>query len=128
MKLALLPIDLPFHLRTEHLLTDEEFEVFCSENAPFKMERGADGELVVMSPTWTEFGEVESRASGYLFIWTLADGRGKYYGSSSGFTLPDTSVRSADAAWLSLDRWNRLSAEQRQGYSKVCPEFVIEVR
>jgi Uma2 family endonuclease len=109
-------------------MDDEELARFSSEHEPLYVERDANGELVIMSPTWTELGEVQSKASGYLFIWTLADGRGKYYGSSSGFTLPDTSMRSADGAWLSLDRWNALSAEQRHGYSKICPDFVMEVR
>jgi Uma2 family endonuclease len=109
-------------------MTDEQLARFCSEREPQRVERDASGELVLMSPTWTEFGEVESRASGYLFIWTLADGRGKYYGSSSGFTLPDTSLRSADGAWLSLECWNGLSEERRRGYARVCPEFVMEVR
>ncbi len=109
-------------------MTDEQLARFCSEHEPQRVERDASGELVLMSPTWTEFGEVESRASGYLFIWTLADGRGKYYGSSSGFTLPDTSLRSADGAWLSLECWNGLSEERRRGYARVCPEFVMEVR
>ncbi len=110
------------------MLTDEELASFCSDNEPLRVERDPSGELVIMSPTWTELGEVESRASGFLFIWTLEDGRGKYYGSSTGFTLPDTSMRSADAAWLSLERWNSLGTEKQRRYAHVCPEFVIEVR
>jgi Uma2 family endonuclease len=128
MNLALDQTGLPIRIRTDHCLTDEELARFCAENEPLHVERDVNGELVVMSPTWTELGEVESRASGFLFIWTLADGRGKYYGSSSGFTLPDTSMRSADAAWLSLERWGALSEKQRGGYARVCPEFIIEVR
>ncbi len=42
--------------------------------------------------------------------------------------LPDTSIHAADAAWISWDRWNSVPPDQRQGYAKVCPEFVLEVR
>jgi Uma2 family endonuclease len=128
MNLALAAVELPIRIRTDHALTDEELARFCADNDPLQVERDANGELVIMSPTWTEGGGIESKAGGYLFMWTLADGRGQYFGSNSGFTLPDTSMRAPDAAWISWDRWNNLTQEQRKGYARVCPEFVMEVR
>jgi len=128
MNLALAELEFPIRIRTDRPMTDEELGRFCSENDPLRVERDANGELIVMSPTWTEGGGIESKVGGYLFIWALADGRGEYFGSSTGFMLPDTSVRSADAVWVSLQRWNGLSEERRKGFAKVCPEFVIEVR
>lgn len=128
MNLALAEIELPIRIRTDQPLTDEALAHFCAVNEPLQVEREANGELVIMSPTFTKGGGVESRAGGYLFVWSLSDGRGQYFGSSTGFTLPDTSMRAADAAWISWDRWNSLSEDRQEGYARVCPEFVIEVR
>jgi Uma2 family endonuclease len=128
MNLALAELELPIRIHIERPMTDEQLARFCSSNDPLQVERDANGELVVMSPTFTEGGEIHGKVGGYLFIWTLADGRGKYFGASTGFILPDTSMRSADAAWISLHRWNSLTEDQRKGFARVCPEFVIEVR
>jgi Uma2 family endonuclease len=128
MNITLAELELPIRIRTGRPMTDEELGRFCSENEPLKIERDANGELIVMSPNWTEGGGRESKVGGYLFIWTLADGRGEFYGSNTGFKLPDNSVRSADAAWVSLKKLNALTADERRGYARFCPEFVIEVR
>jgi Uma2 family endonuclease len=37
-------------------------------------------------------------------------------------------VRSPDAAWVSWQRWNALSDEQRHGFARICPQFLIELR
>lgn len=128
MNLALANIELPIRIRTDSKMTDEELARFCAVNEPLQVEREPNGELVIMSPTFTKGGGVESRAGGYLFLWSLSDGRGQYFGSSTGFTLPDSSMRAADAAWISWNLWNSLSNDRQEGYAKVCPEFVIEVR
>ncbi len=51
----------------------------------------------------------------------------KYLGSSAGFTLPDKSVRSPDTAWLSNEKWEALSLEERKKFGHVSPDFVVEV-
>jgi Uma2 family endonuclease len=99
MNLVLEHIELPIRIRTERRMTDIELLEFCAANEPARVERDANGELIVMSPTFSEGGGIESEVGGELFVWTRVDGRGKYFGSNAGFTLPDTSVRAADAAW-----------------------------
>ena len=128
MKLALGELELPFRLRPAAALDDEQLERFCSDNNPLRIEREPNGELIIMSPTGSEGGGLDSELGLELGFWARADGRGRYFGPSSGFTLPDTSVRAPDAAWMSWDRWNSLSPESRKGFARVCPEFVIEVR
>jgi len=128
MNLALNQLELPIRIRTDRAMTDEELGHFCAENDPLRIERDGNGELIVMSPNWTEGGGREGRVAGYLFIWTLADGQGEFFGSNAGFTLPDGSLRSADAAWISFVKLNSLAPDQRMRYFRVCPEFVIEVR
>src|SRR5579859_288845 len=118
----------PFRIRFAQPMTSEELEEFCARNDPWQVERDSNGELIVMSPTGSEGGGVEADVNLELGNWARADERGRSFGPTSGFTLPDTSVRAADAAWVSWRRWDALTAKQRKSFAPLCPEFVIEIR
>lgn len=62
-----------------------------------------------------------------VFNWNATTKSGKTFGPSAGFTLPDGSVRSPDAAWLSNDKWNALSIHEKQTFGHVTPDFIAEV-
>jgi Uma2 family endonuclease len=51
----------------------------------------------------------------------------KLFDSSSGFLLPDGSVRSPDASVVRLERWQALSEAEREGFAPLCPDLVIEL-
>ncbi|WP_149974257.1 Uma2 family endonuclease, partial [Microcystis aeruginosa] len=36
--------------------------------------------------------------------------------------------RSPDVAWIKRERWEALSAEEREKFPPLCPDFVIELR
>jgi Uma2 family endonuclease len=127
MNLALAELELPIRIRPDRAMTDDELQRFCRDNEPMRVERDSTGELIVMSPNFTEGGGLEGEVGRHLGNWAEADGRGKYFGATTGFKLPDTSVRAADAAWVSWARWHALTAEQRGKYARICPEFVIKV-
>ena len=110
MNLSLTDLPLPIRLRTESPLTDEELLRFCADNDPLRVERDSNGELIVMSPTGTEGGFVESDVALELGIWARQDGRGRMLASNTGVRLSDSSIRAADAAWVSWDRLNSLTA------------------
>ena len=122
--LATLPM--PLTLRPPVLMTDDELIAFSRRNKPYRVERNARGEIEIMSPTGGEGSHAEAIAVGDLLLWTRQHG-GISFSSSGGFTLPDTSVLSPDAAWVSSARWSALSREDRRRYPPICPEFVIEV-
>ncbi|MGA8939919.1 MAG: Uma2 family endonuclease [Acidobacteriaceae bacterium] len=128
MAFALSNLELPVRLRFERPMTDEELMRFCAENELLRVEREANGELIVMSPSGSEGGGIETDVATELNIWARCDGRGKVFGSNAGFHLPDGSVRAADAHWVSWARWNALTEAERKGFAPLCPEFVIEVR
>jgi Uma2 family endonuclease len=128
MNLALPEINQPVRLRFARPMTDEELLRFCAENELLRVERDANGELIVMSPSGSEGGGFETDVTIELGIWARKDGRGKVFGSNAGFRLPDGSVRAADAHWVSWQRWNALSREDQKRFAPICPEFVIEVR
>ena len=128
MSLLLHEIELPMRIRIDGSMTDAEFERFCAANEPTRFERDANGEIIVMSPNLTEGGGIESDVFLELGIWAREDGRGRAYGSNTGFRLRDTSVRAADAMWVSWMRLNARTEEEKKMFSPLCPEFVIEVR
>jgi Uma2 family endonuclease len=63
-----------------------------------------------------------------LGIWADLDGTGECFDSSAGFTLPSGAMRSPDASWIKLDRWNALTDEQKSSFAPIYPDFVVELR
>jgi Uma2 family endonuclease len=110
MNFALSHIALPMRVRFEHAMSDDELQRFCAANELLRIERDSNGELIVMSPNNAEGSSFEVDVLLELGNWARADGRGKVFGSSAGFTLPDNSMRAPDASWISLKRWNALTA------------------
>src|ERR1039458_10146740 len=84
---------------TAHLMTDEEFAGFCAEHPDLFWERAAEGEIIVMPPTYSVTGARNADISGQLRTWARNDGRGLACDSSTGFVLPNGARRSPDAAW-----------------------------
>ncbi len=108
-------------------MTDEQFMRFSERNQAFKMERAANGDLLIMSPTGSEGSVKNMEISAELYLWNREVGDGTVLESSGGVILRDGSLRSPDAAWISKAKWTALSPGQREGYAPVCPEFIIEL-
>ncbi|MFN5729000.1 MAG: Uma2 family endonuclease, partial [Pseudanabaena sp.] len=75
-------------------LTREQFYELCAANPELKLERNANGELVIMSPTGGETGTWNSDITIDLGIWNRQTATGKIFDSSTGFSLPRGSDRS----------------------------------
>lgn len=108
-------------------LSDEQYWEFCAANPDLRFERTAEGEIVIVPPAGGESDYRTLKLGGRLDIWSVADGRGKAFGSSVQFLLPDGSGLSPDAAWVSNESLAKLSKAQRQRFLRLSPEFVIEV-
>src|ERR1700685_739789 len=106
MNLELGEVELPVRLRFERPMTDEELMRFCAVNEMWRGGRDGNGEMIVMTPTGLEGSSWNSEVNADLTHWARRDGRGKVFDSNGGFTLPDGSMRSPDAAWVSWERWN----------------------
>jgi Uma2 family endonuclease len=128
MNLAIDIRALPARLRFDRTMTDDELFRFCGRNEMLRVERDSNGELILMSPSGLDGDDANAEIITQLRNWARKDGRGKSFGSNAGFTLPDGSMRSPDAAWLSLERWKALAPRERERFGHVVPEFVIELR
>ncbi|MEH1818146.1 MAG: Uma2 family endonuclease [Nostoc sp.] len=109
-------------------LTSEQFYQLCQINPDAKLERTASGELVVMTPTGGETGSRNRRLTQRLGTWTDEDGTGEAFDSSTMFQLPNGALRSPDAAWIPLARWEALAPDERRTFPPICPDFVVELR
>lgn len=108
-------------------LTSEQFYQLCEENPELKLERNANGELIVMPPTGGETGKRNVKLTTQLDVWNEQTELGEVFDSSTGFTLPNKADRSPDASWVEKSRWSALTPEQREKFIPLCPDFVIEL-
>jgi Uma2 family endonuclease len=108
-------------------LTHREFRQLCQVNPDLKLERTAEGQLIVMPPTGWESGQRNMKVAAQLQNWTEANGTGIAFDSSTGFILPNGAVRSPDAAWVRQDRMNAFNPDP-DGFLPLAPDFVIELR
>ena len=118
----------PFRFRPKTPMSDEDLIRFCAANDIARVEREVDGEILVMSPAGNRTGRRNAAIISALDTWAQKDGRGYVFDSSTGFTLPDGSMRSPDAAWIEASRWNALSRADQNRFSPICPDFLIELR
>ena len=108
-------------------MSREQFFQFCQLNAELRIERTAHGDIAVMPPAGGETSARNLRLSVQVGRWADADGTGVAFDSSVGFELPSGAVRSPDVAWVQRVRLTALSAEQKQRFLPLCPDFVIEL-
>jgi len=126
-------------------VTPEQFTALAAANRDLRLERTAQGTLIVNPPTGWETGEKNSNIIGQLYPWYEENSEsGKVFDSSTGFTLPNGAIRSPDASWVSQrlrlpkrkapaltvgqERWDALTPQEKTTFPKICPDFVVELR
>lgn len=109
-------------------MDDNQFFEFCQLNRDWRIERTAEGELIIMPPTGWATGTSNARLNAALVSWADQDGIGVAGDSSTGFTLPNGATRSPDAAWVRKSRLATLTKDQKNKFLPLCPDFVIELR
>ena len=119
-----LPIKLPAY---DGRFTDGEFFEFCRQNPELRVERDEDGQIYFQMPTGTKTSIRNADLVIEIGIWNRLAKRGKVTDSNGGFTLPDTSVRAPDVAWISNERWDSVPEEDKDKFSRICPDFVIKL-
>lgn len=123
--------DLPFVIRFRDVLkrlSEQEIYEFLSGNESVQLEINAEGDLIVMPPTNMNIGNSNFHLTGQFGVWVESDGTGEGFDSSSMFTLPNGAKRSPDFCWIRGERWQRLSEDEKNKFSSICPDFVVELR
>jgi len=113
---------------THQSVTPEQFETLCAQYDELRLELTSTGELIVMTGTAPQTGRRNSNLTRQLDEWTEQDATGICFDSSTIFALPNNARRSPDASWVSRERWDRLSEDQKDSFSPICPDFVVELR
>ncbi|NJM71966.1 MAG: Uma2 family endonuclease [Scytonema sp. RU_4_4] len=108
-------------------LTSEQFYQLCQDNPDLKLERNAQGELIVMPPTGGETGKHNVNLIVQVALWNEKTQLGEVFDSSTGFSLPNGADRSPDVSWVEKTRWDSLTIEQKEKFIPLCPDFVIEI-
>lgn len=109
-------------------LTDDELFALCTSNKMLRIERTKDGEIMLLHPTGTDSGYRNSDINYFLAHWNRQKHLGKVFDSSTGFTLPSGAMRSPDAAFIMMERWEAIPKEDRKKFAPICPDFIAELR
>jgi Uma2 family endonuclease len=105
---------LTLQLPTSTKLSDDQFYELCLANPDIRIERSANGELILMPPAGGETSNRNSSLNAQLWLWNQNSGLGKVFDSSGGFKLPSGADRAPDASWVAIERWNALTRAKRK--------------
>jgi Uma2 family endonuclease len=125
----LMQVQLPERQKSLYLgqrMDAESFAAFCADNPELVIEREADGRVKIMSPVSPLSGSRENEIATELGLYARKHG-GWAYSSSTGFTLPDGSVKSPDACYVSAAQISKFTKEELRHFAPIVPEFVVEV-
>jgi Uma2 family endonuclease len=109
-------------------LDDDQLFAFCQLNRDLRIERDAEGVLVLTAPAGGLSSARNLELCRQLANWARRDGGGMAFDSSVGFILPNGAMRSPDASWVRMERWAALDPDQREKFPPLCPDFVVALR
>ena len=109
-------------------MTEDAFYDLCQANPDLRLEQTATGTLMIMPPIGGEGSKREANLTLDLGLWNRQAQLGVVFSPSAGFRLPNGAARSPDAAWITRERWEALTSQQRSKFPPLAPDFVIELR
>jgi Uma2 family endonuclease len=127
---TLVPIDLevlPGKLVLHRPISDAALEQLCQSSDFIQFERTKDGEIRMNVPAGGFTSDGNAEIIGQLRKWWKTHRRGRTFDSNGGFYLPDGSMLSPDAAYVTPERLKGMKRTDLSGFPRVCPDFVIEL-
>jgi Uma2 family endonuclease len=111
----------------EHQMTDDEYFQFCQINQDLRIERTAQGDLLIMPLAGAESSFRNSELSAELRDWARKDARGRAFDSSVEYILPSGAAYSPDASWVLQLTGQRTNKGTEAYVSTALPGFVVEL-
>jgi Uma2 family endonuclease len=109
------------------VFSDEELYEFCRANPDLRIERDEHGQIYIKMPTGIKTSISNSELIAEVVIWNRKYKLGKVTDAEGGYSLPDSSMRVPDVAWVSNERLATVSESDLKRFAHVCPDFVIEL-
>jgi Uma2 family endonuclease len=109
-------------------LSDDEFERMCERSDFVALERSKEGTIIVNAPAGGSTSSGNAEITRQLSNWWIGHRRGRVFDSSAGFFLPDGSVLSPDAAYVTAKQLEGVTREQMARFLRLTPAFIIELR
>ena len=110
------------------VFSDDELYEFCRQNPDLRIERDENGQIFIKTPTGIKTSIFNSELLIEVGIWNRQSKLGQITDSEGGYTLPDTSMRVPDVAWISNQRLASVTEDDLKKFAHACPDFVIELR
>ena len=103
------------------------FIEFCEANDDYEMEVSEAGELVILPMVGFRGSRREHYLNVFMGNWEMANG-GISASQSSRFRLATGAIRGPDAAWITQERYDAATDEERETVFPGAPDFVVEIR
>ena len=103
------------------------FIEFCEANDDYEMEVNEAGDLVILPMTGFRGNRREHYLNVFMGSWEIANG-GVSVSQSSRFRLTTGAIRGPDAAWITQERYDAATEQERETVFPGAPDFVVEIR
>ena len=100
---------------------------FCEANDDYEMEVNETGELVILPMVGFRGNRQETELNAELTIFRRTNG-GINASQTSRFRLTSGAIRGPDAAWITQERYDAATVEERETVFPGAPDFVVEIR
>ena len=98
----------------------------AAENPTWRVELEPGGTLTVSPPAGGGSGARNATLTAMMRDWARTRDY-VVFDSSTGFELPDGSVVSPDTSLVALNRWSKLSPDEREDFPALAPDIAIEL-
>lgn len=110
-------------------LNKSQFKLLAARYPELQMEREKNGKINIMAPVKGGSGIRENKLNYRVRHWRMEQDIGETFSPSTGFELPSGAVKSPDAAWISQEKMDLLTAEQIEDeFIPAVPDFIVELR
>jgi Uma2 family endonuclease len=109
---------------------DDDILLRLSAQNPFlRLETDRNNNLIVLMATHSKTSKYNSELNRLVGNWNAENELGEVLDSSGGFRMPITnSVKSPDVSFILHSRLDELTGKDKDGFYKIAPDFVIELR